>query len=74
MTFLTGVGKFLRVVSENRVKICLTDPRGAAMVRYYNEGELRSEGSSITEGIGQGMLFMFLEAIDLHGKHSNNIT
>ena len=51
-----GVGKFLRFVSGDSVEICLTDPKGACIVRWYNEGELRSEGSSITEGIGQGRI------------------
>lgn len=36
------------------IKICLTDPCGAALYRYYTEGELRGVGDSITEGIGQG--------------------
>ena len=34
--------------------ICLTDPRGAALHRLYTEGQLASEGNSISEGIGQG--------------------
>lgn len=50
---LTGVGKYLR--SKNKdIKIALTDPRGACLYRYYKTGELKSEGDSITEGIGQG--------------------
>jgi cysteine synthase A len=43
------------------VKIGLTDPCGAALHRYYKDGELRSEGSSMTEGIGQGRITANLE-------------
>ena len=43
------------------VKIGLTDPRGAALHRYYRDGELKSEGSSMTEGIGQGRITANLE-------------
>ncbi|HVX81606.1 MAG TPA: cysteine synthase A [Devosiaceae bacterium] len=37
-------------------KIGLADPEGAALYSYYTSGELKSEGSSITEGIGQGRI------------------
>lgn len=55
---LSGVGKYLKMISNNsdNVKICLTDPKGAAIYRYYQEGVLKSEGSSISEGIGQGRI------------------
>jgi cysteine synthase A len=43
------------------VKIGLTDPCGAALHRYYKDGELKSEGNSITEGIGQGRVTKNLE-------------
>jgi cysteine synthase A len=36
------------------IKIGLADPLGAALYSYYTSGELKSSGSSITEGIGQG--------------------
>ncbi len=38
------------------VKIGLADPEGAALYSYYTTGELASEGSSISEGIGQGRI------------------
>lgn len=38
------------------IKIGLADPYGAALYEYYANGELKSEGSSITEGIGQGRI------------------
>ena len=43
------------------VKVGLADPEGAALHAFYSEGELRSEGSSITEGIGQGRITANLE-------------
>ena len=36
--------------------IALSDPHGAALYDYYAHGELRSEGSSVAEGIGQGRI------------------
>merc|ERR1712228_491519 len=55
---LSGVAKYLRSIgTENQnIKICLTDPKGAALYRYYKYGELQSEGSSISEGIGQSRI------------------
>lgn len=38
------------------IKIGLADPEGAALFSYYKDGELKSEGNSITEGIGQGRI------------------
>jgi cysteine synthase A len=50
---LAGVGLFLK--DRNRdVVIAAADPMGAAMYDYFKHGRLASEGSSITEGIGQG--------------------
>ena len=43
------------------IKIALADPYGAALYSYYTEGVLKSEGSSITEGIGQGRVTANLE-------------
>ena len=51
---LAGCAQFLRQASGGRVKIGLTDPPGAALMRLYRDGELCAEGDSITEGIGQG--------------------
>ncbi|WP_417258974.1 cysteine synthase A [Celeribacter sp.] len=50
---LAGVGMALQ---PKGVKIGLADPMGAALHSYYTTGELKSEGSSITEGIGQGRI------------------
>jgi cysteine synthase A len=50
---LSGVGLFLKERNP-RIHIGLADPLGAAMYSYFRHGELKAEGSSITEGIGQG--------------------
>lgn len=50
---LAGVGLALKQRNED-ITIALTDPMGAALYHYYKDGELRSEGDSIAEGIGQG--------------------
>ncbi|HUQ12921.1 MAG TPA: cysteine synthase A [Novosphingobium sp.] len=50
---LAGVGLGLKARDEG-VTIALTDPHGAALYSYYACGELKSEGSSVAEGIGQG--------------------
>ncbi|MBT1154526.1 cysteine synthase A [Aminobacter anthyllidis] len=52
---LAGVAIGLKAKSA-AVKIALADPLGAALYSYYTSGELNAEGSSITEGIGQGRI------------------
>ncbi|MBM3607156.1 MAG: cysteine synthase A [Alphaproteobacteria bacterium] len=52
---LAGVGMALKARNKN-IKIVITDPMGAALYHYYKNGALKSEGSSITEGIGQGRI------------------
>jgi cysteine synthase len=52
---LAGVGMALKDKNPN-VKIAISDPLGAALYSYYTSGELKSSGSSITEGIGQGRI------------------
>ncbi|MGW8190513.1 cysteine synthase A [uncultured Sphingomonas sp.] len=52
---LAGVGLGLKEKDES-VTIALTDPHGAALYDYYAHGELRSEGTSVAEGIGQGRI------------------
>jgi len=59
---LAGVAAALR--SRNpAVKIGLADPYGAALYHYYAHGELKAEGSSISEGIGQGRITANLEGL-----------
>lgn len=55
---LAGVGMALQ---PKGVKIGIADPMGAALHSYYTTGELKAEGGSITEGIGQGRITANLE-------------
>ena len=57
---LAGVAIALKA-RNNTVRIGLADPMGAALYSYYTNGTLKSEGSSITEGIGQGRITKNLE-------------
>ena len=50
---------------NKRVKIGLADPDGAALFNYYKNGELKSSGGSITEGIGQGRITKNLEGLNI---------
>ncbi|SDF72435.1 cysteine synthase A [Limimonas halophila] len=59
---LAGVAHALREKNPN-VKIGLADPPGAALYSYYTTGELKAEGSSISEGIGQGRITGNLEGL-----------
>lgn len=59
---LAGVAAGLREHSKD-VKIGIADPMGAALYHYYAHGELKSEGTSITEGIGQGRITANLEGL-----------
>ena len=52
---LAGIGMALKDRNKG-VQIALADPMGAALYNYYKNGELKAEGSSITEGIGQGRI------------------
>ncbi len=57
---LAGVAMGLRQKKAG-VAIALADPPGASLFSYYSSGELKAEGSSITEGIGQGRITANLE-------------
>jgi cysteine synthase A len=48
-----------------KITIGLADPGGAALYSFYTSGELKSEGTSITEGIGQGRITANLEGIQV---------
>jgi cysteine synthase A len=48
-----GVGRYLKERNPN-VVIAVTDPMGSCMYNHFKRGELKAEGNSITEGIGQG--------------------
>ena len=67
---LAGVAAALRERNP-AVAIGLADPPGAALFSYYTTGQLKAEGSSITEGIGQGRITANLE--DLTVDHAFRI-
>ncbi len=57
---IAGVGLGLKAKND-KITIALTDPFGAALYNYYAHGELKAEGSSVAEGIGQGRITANLE-------------
>ncbi|WP_028880133.1 cysteine synthase A [Terasakiella pusilla] len=59
---LAGVSMGLKAHNKD-VQIAIADPMGAALYNYYKHGELKAEGSSITEGIGQGRITANLEDV-----------
>ena len=59
---LAGVSAYLREQKPD-VVIGLADPMGAALYHYYKHGELKAEGDSITEGIGQGRITANIEGL-----------
>ena len=61
---LAGTSMALRERKKDIV-IGLADPLGAAMYSYYSTGELKSEGSSISEGIGQGRITGNLQDLEV---------
>lgn len=61
---LAGVSMGLKERNPD-VTIGLADPMGAALYNFYEHGELKSEGSSITEGIGQGRITANLEGAEV---------
>ena len=65
---LAGVAMALKERNPD-VKIMLSDPMGSALYGYYANGELKAEGSSITEGIGQGRITKNLEGAPIDGAY-----
>jgi cysteine synthase A len=61
---LGGVALALKERNKN-IRIGLADPMGAALYSYYTTGALKSQGSSITEGIGQGRITKNLEDVPI---------
>jgi len=59
---LSGVAGALRERKPS-VKIGLADPPGAALHSYFTSGELKAEGTSITEGIGQARITANLDGL-----------
>ena len=52
---ISGVSRYLKEKNKN-IKIYLSDPTGSALYNYIQNGELKSEGGSITEGIGSSRI------------------
>ena len=75
---IAGISMALKKHNKN-IRIALADPMGAALYNFYKHGELKSEGSSITEGIGQGRITANLEgaviddAFQIHDKEAIQI-
>jgi cysteine synthase A len=65
---LAGVGLGLKEKDE-KVTIALSDPHGAALYEYYANGELKAEGSSVAEGIGQGRITANLEGAPIDTQY-----
>ncbi len=61
---LAGVAQALRA-ERSDIQIGLADPHGAALYAYYTTGELKAEGGSISEGIGQGRITANLEGLQV---------
>ena len=57
-----GVTRYLKDILNGKVKCVVADPPGAVIYNYFKTGELTSEGSSFTEGIGQGRITANLAA------------
>ena len=52
---IAGVSSFLKEKNKD-IKIYLSDPTGSSLYNYVENGELKSEGNSITEGIGSSRI------------------
>lgn len=61
---IAGVGLGLKSFDET-ITVALTDPYGAALYHYYAHGELKAEGSSVAEGIGQGRITANLDGAQI---------
>jgi cysteine synthase A len=65
----TLAGTAMALKEHNRdVRIVLADPMGSALYNHYAHGELKAEGTSITEGIGQGRITRNLEGAPIDGQ------
>ena len=61
---LSGIAQYLKDKNKD-IKIGLADPYGAAIYSFFQDGELKSEGSSVTEGIGQGRITKNIEGLEV---------
>ncbi|PWR23333.1 cysteine synthase A [Zavarzinia compransoris] len=65
---LAGTAMFLKEKNP-AIKVALADPPGAALYSYYTTGQLKAEGTSITEGIGQGRITANLEGLSVDAAY-----
>ncbi len=65
---LAGVGIALKERNKD-IKIMLSDPMGSALYEFYENGTLKAEGTSITEGIGQGRETENLKGAPIDGAY-----
>ncbi len=61
---LAGTAAALRAKNPS-IKVAIADPMGAALFNYYAHGELKAEGTSLSEGIGQGRITANLEGLEV---------
>jgi len=68
---IAGVGKVLKE-KNNKVKIYLSDPKGSALYNFIKFNELKIEGNSITEGIGNSRITANFKEAPIDGAYSIN--
>ena len=68
---IAGVGKALKE-KNNKVKIYLSDPKGSALYNFIKFNELKIEGNSITEGIGNSRITANFKEAPIDGAYSIN--
>jgi cysteine synthase A len=68
---ISGVSNALKEKNKN-IKIYLSDPKGSALYNYIKNGELKSEGNSITEGIGSSRVTKNFENAKIDDAYSIN--
>ena len=66
---IAGVSNALKEKNKN-IKIYLSDPKGSSLYNYVESGELKSEGNSITEGIGSSRITKNFESAKIDGAFS----
>jgi cysteine synthase A len=66
---ISGVSNVLKEKNKN-IKIYLSDPKGSALYNYIKNGELKSEGNSITEGIGSSRITKNFENAKIDDAYS----
>ena len=68
---ISGVSSYLKEKNKD-IKIYLSDPSGSALFNYIKNGELKSEGGSITEGIGSSRITANFAQAKIDGAFSIN--